>query len=738
MMRRELHALQRFPACNAMTRHKVARAALLLISALALAGCERDANEVDAEILTLRAQAPPPADEWRHYLGDRASNQYSPLADIHRGNVSKLQVAWRYDPLDAGDYDTLIPTNPLIVKGVLYGLSARKNLFALNAATGKELWVHRFNRPDEGKGAGRGMVYWEGNLPGGEPAAWLLVGLGHDLYAIDALTGELATAFGDDGRVDLRIGLDRPIDDLQVNVIAPGTLYQDLLIQGFGTSEFYGAAPGYIRAYHIPSGELRWTFRTIPAPGEPGADTWPEEHRAEFGGANSWAGITLDHERGLAFVPTGSAAFDYYGKNREGDNLYANSLVALDAATGERVWHYQFVRHDLWDRDLPAPPNLVTIERAGKRIPAVSQATKTGHLFVFHRESGEPLYPIEEVPVTGPGVPGEHLPTSQPLPTRPPPFANQRFEPTDISASSSAYVAEQIIGMARNQPFRAPDEAGQVIYPGLDGGAEWGGQAFDAASGFLYVNTSEVAWYFSLVPTHGEGLSPFSTEFAYMHFCGGCHGNDRAGNGDIFPSLRNIREKYWPWEVYDIMRNGRGRMPAFNHEPWYYLLGPLAYLYTAGDDDTAADSSQGEITGYMIDGFSELLDEHGLPGSKPPWGSLVAIDLQGGRIAWKVPLGDYPQAIEMGLEGRGAANYGGPVVTGGDLVFIAATPDNRIRAYDKTSGELLWQDTLPAAGFATPAVYRAAGRQFVVIAAGGGKLRQPSGSAYVAYALPVE
>ncbi|MCB1843023.1 MAG: PQQ-binding-like beta-propeller repeat protein, partial [Halioglobus sp.] len=566
------------------------RGGRVLVLLLALTACQDQPSGDAAQALVLEAraqvadEAAGAANEWRHYLGDAASNQYSPLADIHRGNVAGLREAWRYDPGDAGDFDTFIPTNPLIVRGVLYGLSARKNLFALNAATGEELWVHRFNRPHDGKGSGRGLVYWQGTLPDGETVEWLLVGLGHDLFAIDALSGKTATAFGERGRVDLRVGLDRPVEDLQVNVIAPGTLYGDLLIQGFGTSEFYGAAPGYIRAYRLPGGSLQWTFRTIPAPGEPGADTWPQAHRDEFGGANSWAGITVDEARGLAFVPTGSAAFDFYGKNRHGDNLYANSLLALDAASGERVWHYQIVRHDLWDRDLPSPPNLITLTRSGEAIPAVSQATKTGHLFVFHRETGEPLYPVRQVPVTGPGVPGEFLPPSQPLPTRPPPFARQHFSVTDISEASAAYVSQQVKGKALNEPFRAPDEAGQVIYPGLDGGAEWGGQAYDADSGLLFVNTSEVPWHFSLVPTHGDTDKPFSLAFAYTHYCGGCHGKDRAGNGDIFPSLRDIADKYWPWEVYDIVRNGRGRMPAFSHEPWYYLLGPIAYLYTAGDD----------------------------------------------------------------------------------------------------------------------------------------------------------
>ncbi len=742
-----------------------------------LAGCARDQNtntnateNSATPILTaaasIAAESEPnsvPSTEWRHYLGDKASTQYSPLQQINTENVAQLEVAWRYDPDDAGAFDTLISTNPLIVKGLLYGLSARKNLFALNAATGEEMWVHRFNRTDLGKGAGRGLVYWEGVLAGEQQATWLLVGLGHQLHAIDALTGKPARAFADNGVLDLRAGLDRPVKGLVVNVVAPGTLFGDLLISGFGTSEFYGAAPGYIRAYHIPTGELRWTFRTIPAAGEFGDDTWPAENREQHGGANAWAGITVDEERGLAFVPTGSATFDYYGKNRAGDNLFANSLIALNAATGERVWHYQFVRHDLWDRDLPTPPNLVTLRRDGETLPAIAQATKSGHVFVFHRETGEPLFPIEEVPVLGEGLPGEHPPTSQPLPLAPPPFTAQTFQLTDISTQSADYVGALIEGMSTTGPYTTPSEAGTVVYPGLDGGAQWGGQAWDAESGLYFVNANEVPWFFRMVPTEVEAPNPESIKFAYTHYCGGCHGVDRRGNGDLFPDLTHIGEKYWPWEIWDIMRNGRGRMPAFQSTPWTHLIGPLIYLYTAGDaaavsadpseskapakvteptsGQTVANSSETFVdnkvpAGYMLDGFHLLTDEFGLPGSKPPWGSLTALNLSDGTIAWQRPLGDYPQALAKGLSGLGAENYGGPVVTAGDLLFIAASPDKIFRAFHKRTGELLWQDELPAAGFATPAVYAVDGVQYVVIAAGGGRLEQPSGSSYIAYALP--
>lgn len=708
---------------------------LLLCTAL-LTACGSGSNtDAAAKIEDLRAGAAPAAREWRDYLGDRGSTQYSPLTQVNRDNVTSLQVAWTYDPDDAEGFLTQINTNPLVVGGVLYGMSAAKNVFALNAATGEELWVYRFDQPLGGKGVGRGLVYWEGDV-NGEARRWLLVGLGSDLYAIDAMTGKLAREFGESGSVDLRVGLDRPIDDVSLSVIAPGTLYEDLLIQGFGTSEMYDAAPGYIRAYHIPSGELRWTFRTIPAESEFGAETWPSEARGEMGGANSWAGITVDTERGIAFVPTGSAAYDYYGGNRPGDNLFATSLVALDAKTGERLWHYQFVRHDLWDRDLPTPPNLITVNRGGESIPAVAQATKSGHVFVFHRETGEPLVPMEEVEVLGSGTPGEHPPATQPLPTAPPPFTQQNFVLTDIDPASTEYVGQLIDGMYTDGPYRLPDEQGNVIFPGLDGGAEWGGQAWDAESGLYYVNANEVAWYFNMIPTGESGANMMTLEFGYMHYCGGCHGPDRAGSGDIFPSLLDVRDKYWPWEIWDIARNGRGRMPGFGSEPSLFLMGAIGYLYTVDDDTSASVVVSETPTGYMHDGFRVLLDEFKLPGSKPPWGSLTAIDLNSNTIAWRIPFGDYPQAKERGLSGLGAENYGGPVVTAGGLLFIGATPDSMFRAFDKTTGELLWEDELPAGGFATPAIYEAGAKQFIVIAAGGGRIGQPSGSAYVAYALP--
>lgn len=714
-----------------------ARTALVvagIVSAvLAVTAC--DSANISAKktrVEALHEQASTPADrEWRAYLGDAASSQYSRLTQLTPDNVQQLQKAWEYDPGHRG----LMPTNPLIVKGVLYGLDGHKNLFALNAVTGEELWVYRFDRNATAKGAGRGLVYWEGTGSEGEPLNYILVGLEHQLYAIDAISGNRVKAFGSDGSLDLRAGLDRPEREVNVAANTPGTLFGDLLIMGFATSEDYTATPGHIRAYRLPAGKLEWTFRTIPAAGEFGADTWPAENRDEHGGANAWAGMTVDEERGIVFVPTGSAGYDFYGANRAGDNLFANSLIALDARTGERLWHYQVVRHDLWDRDLPTPPNLITVKRDGISIPAVSQATKSGHLFVFHRETGEPLFPIAEVPLRGEGLPGEHLPDSQPLPIAPPPFTRQRYAPPKTPASGD--LAESIAAMTINQPYPAPGRQGAVIMPGIDGGAEWGGQAWDPETGLLFVNANEVPWTITMQAVEKGTSGANSPETAYRLFCAHCHGADRRGMGDAFPSLIDIDKKYWPWEIWDIVRQGRGRMPGFAHQPWYYSLGAIVYLYQAGEDETATATHQtrDEAEAYGAQ-FQVLRDERNLPASKPPWGSLTAVDISAGRIAWRIPLGDYPHALDLGLTGYGAENYGGPVVTAGGLLFIAATPDNRIRAYNKRSGELLWEDRLPAAGFATPAVYEAGGKQFLVIAAGGGKLDQPTGSSYVAYALP--
>jgi quinoprotein glucose dehydrogenase len=688
-----------------------------------------------------REQAAPVEREWRVYLGDRGASHRSPLDEIHPGNVSKLEIAWTYDSRDAADDgSSQIQFNPLIVKGVLYGTSPSLRLFALDAATGEELWSFEPDVDVRIWTFSRGAVYWEGD---GEAAERIIVGAGPFLYCVDAQTGRAMEEFGDDGRIDLREGLGRDLGGDMMGVVAntPGTLFEDLILMGGRVNEAKGAAPGHVRAFDVRTGELRWIFHTIPKPGEEGYETWPEDAHERVGGANSWAGISIDVERGLAFVPTGSATFDYYGDDRKGDNLFANSLIALDARTGKKRWHYQFVRHDIWDRDLPSPPNLVEVRRGGELIPAVAQVTKTGDTFLFHRETGEPLFPMREEPVVGPFVPGEHPATSQPLPVKPPAFARQTFSRntvTNVSEASAAEISKRLEDMQFGSLYTALGAAENIVYPGLDGGAEWGGAAWDHETGLLFVNANQVPWVVRMIQaSDDQGLSD-AIGMGYLHLCSGCHGLDLRGDGVSVPSLLDISDRLSFLELYRLVRDGRGRMPGTPSTlKWYENAAIAWYVYTADENDTPESWAKEEGPKTFVNaGFQKLVDSNGLPGSKPPWGTFNAIDLEAGEIRWQVPLGNFPQALEAGLVGLGAENYGGPVLTASGLLFLAATPDARIRAFDKHSGEVLWEAELPASGFATPATYEAAGRQFVVVAAGGGKLDQASGSRYVAFALP--
>jgi quinoprotein glucose dehydrogenase len=714
--------------------------AVLCVLICAIAGaCSR---QVDTALFD--AAEKPSADatrEWRNYLGDKGFSHYSTLKQIDVSNVVQLQEAWRYDAGGAAaNGSTQIQCSPLVVRGILYCTSPLLHAFALDASSGQELW--RFD-PDPDfslvPNQNRGVAFWEASQEGNAGTDQrILYTAGFYLYALDARSGLPVATFGDDGKVDLRTGLAEQWQDAAVVATTPGSIYKNLFIVGSRVSEMRGAAPGDIRAFDIVTGELRWVFHTIPRPGEFGVETWPQDSWAQAGGANSWAGIAIDEERGLAFAPTGSATFDFYGNDRHGDNLFANSLVALDANTGERVWHYQFVRHDLWDKDLPSPPNLITIERDGELIPAVSQATKTGHLFVFHRETGEPLFPIEEVPVVGEGVVGEQAATSQPLPLAPPPFAAQEFVPTDRTPQMASAVKARIEALDYGGQFIVPSTRGLVLYPGMDGGAEWGGAAYDEQHQRLYINSNEVPYLLQLTAVEkDEGLSP---KFAYLMLCAGCHGADMHGDGVSVPGLWDLYYRLSPMESYNIVKQGRGRMPAFQERAWYEIAVVLWYIYTADPEDAEASGRDANpIAGggdFLNAGFQKLVDPLGLPASKPPWGTLTAIDMKSADILWRIPFGDYPQMLEQGESGLGSENYGGPLATAGDLLFIAATPDRLFKAYNKHTGALLWQSELPAAGFATPITYEVDGRQYVVVAAGGGKLGQPSGGHYVSYALP--
>jgi quinoprotein glucose dehydrogenase len=451
--------------------------------------------------------------------------------------------------------------------------------------------------------------------------------------------------------------------------------------------------------------------------------------------------MSVDEKRGLVFVPTGSAAFDFYGANRAGDDLFANTLLALKADTGERVWHFQAVRHDLWDRDFPAPPNLVTVKRNGRTVDAVAQITKSGHVWVFERETGKPLFPIEYRKVSTKGVEGEVLAETQPLPLKPPPFSRQAFTEdivTKRTPSAHAVVLDRLRTVRSFGQFEPPSLAGTVVFPGFDGGGEWGGAAFDPDSGLLYVNGNEMAWILRLVERSSIGGRAGGRSL-YLRSCANCHRDDLHGTPPEFPSLVKIGDKMKPPELASLIRAGRGRMPGFHDLPDQAVEAIARYLTASEDIAVSAAAARPTIfeQKYASDGYNKFLDPDGYPAMEPPWGTLNAIDLNKGEIAWKIPFGEYPELVAKGLRNTGTENYGGPVVTAGGLVFIGASNfDRKFHAFDKATGKLLWETTLPAAGNATPATYEIDGRQFVVIAAGGGKSGAASGGSYVAFALP--
>lgn len=674
---------------------------------------------------------------WTVYNGTPDGIHYSALKQINSSNINRLRVAWTYDTGDAFDGSEM-ECNPIVAGGVLYASSPKMRVIALDAATGGLKWSfdpYQGQKP-LGKQRSRGLTYWAAGAD-----RRIFVVARQYLYGLDAVTGKPVASFGTSGRVDLREGLGRAPETLSVTATSPGIIYKNLLILGSLVSEDLPSAPGDIRAFDTRTGQIRWSFHTIPHPGEFGYETWPKDAWQTSGGANSWAGMALDEQRGIVFASTGSAAFDFYGADRAGDNLFANCVLALKAETGERLWHFQAVRHDVWDRDFPAAPTLVTVKREGRLVDAVAQITKSGHVFVLDRASGTPLFPIESRRVPPSEVDGESLAKTQLLPVKPPPFARQFFgddQVTTRTPEAHRAVLERLHRLRSSGQFTPPSMEGTVIFPGFDGGGEWGGPAFDPDTGLLYVNSNEMAWILRLVPRPAV-QGRVSSRTLYIRNCASCHLEDLRGSPPEFPSLVAITKKYSETDIAALIRKGAGRMPAFSQLSEETIRAITRYVASGQEAQVSVSNGKGaqNTLKYAIDGYNKFLDPEGYPAVTPPWGTLNAIDLNTGDFAWKIPFGEFPELAAHGLTNTGSENYGGPLVTAGGLLFIAATNhDRKFRAFDKSTGKLVWETTLPAAGNATPATYQVGDRQFVVIAAGGGKSGQISGGAYVAFSLP--
>jgi quinoprotein glucose dehydrogenase len=683
-------------------------------------------------LLTLLAASVTNSD-WPYYGGGPEQNRYSTRTQITPANVRSLGVAWTYDTKDAFEGSEM-QCQPVVAHGVLYATSPKLRVFALNAATGALIWSFDTNEDAKTRTRTRirGLMYWER----GEDRR-IYFASRHWLYALDAKSGKPITSFGLDGRIDLREGFEgRDPRTLNVGVNTPGVFYRDLLIIGSIVPEGLPSAPGDIRAFNINTGRQQWAFHTIPRPGEIGYDTWPADAWKYSGGANAWSGVALDQQRGLVYASTGSAAYDFYGANRHGDNLFANTILCLRAATGERVWHFQAVKHDVWDRDFPAPPSLITIRHQGRQRDIVAQTAKNGRLYVLDRETGEPLFPMQQIQAPGSDVNGEQLSPTQMLPTLPPPFTRQRFTEdliTDRTPAARNAVRQEWLKLRKGGEFDPPSTQGTILFPGMDGGGEWGGTAYDPKSGLLYVNANEMAWTVKLAERKMPDGEPTTGQTLYERYCASCHRADLRGSPPEFPSLVDVGTRRNVEEIESVVRNGAGRMPGHPELHSAVRRAIVDYVVTGRSDEVRGDKPTPFDVRYTLDGYIRFTDPDGFPAVKPPWGTLTAIDMNRAAIAWQVPLGDVPGS---GLKNTGSENYGGPVVTASGLLFIGATNyDRKFRAFDARSGKVLWETTLPAAGNATPAVYEVNGKQFVVIAAGGGKWNAPSGGTYVAFAL---
>lgn len=701
--------------------------------------------------------------DWGIYRGDKKANQYSNLDQITTENVHQLQRAWEYDHGDPGSPG--IYSNPIIIDGLLYFTTPRVHAVALNAATGEEVWRFnpaKYNNGEDFRGRNRGVAYWE-DQEGDNQRIFNFVK--DRVYAIDANTGSLIEDFGQNknGFIDLRQNLSINPEDASVEVTTPGITYKNYLIVPTRVPEGNNTTPGDIRAYNTITGEFEWIFHTVPQKGEFGYDTWEREGGMQYGGANPWGGLTVDEERGWVFAATGSAAGDFiYGGSRKGRNLFSSTVLALDATTGERQWHYQVVRHDIFDYDLPPAPILATINKNGEAKDVVVQLTKMGLTFVLNRDTGEPIFPVVDLPVPESDVPGEEAWPTQPFPVLPPPLTRLQVTKADlttITPASHDTALKQFKQHKSGFVYTPASLEGTITMPSHQGGVEWPGGSFDPNTDVLYVNANEIPGIHQLEPLEPDNYDPEPLTAAqrganiYNTNCTSCHGLNRKGNPPMYPPLTNLQLE--TDSLRSVLVQGRGIMPSFPQFSKKEINDIIAYLqsdkehgeagaessnsYSFLNDTTAIWSGEGWTTStpQYAQSAPFFQDHMGYPAIKPPWGTLNAIDLGTGEIMWQVPLGEYPELVKKGIRNTGTKNFGGPVATAGNLVFIAATMDEKIRTFDKFTGEVLWEHKLPAGGYATPSIYMIDGKQYVVIAAGGGgKPGTKHGDSVIAFALP--
>ena len=689
--------------------------------------------------VSVGASAPSAQTEWPMWGGEPGHSHYSLLTQITPANVDQLQVVWRHD---IGSDISI--SAPIMVGDRVWLVGAGGAIVSLDAATGREIW----KAPGLASRSIRGLTWWS-SKNGREQR--IFYNKDDHMRALDARTGAPIAGFD----VDLRLGLDRdPATITQIQSNAPSTVFENLIITGALTGEDYGSPPGDIRAFDAMTGKLVWTFRTLPRDGEPGSETWPKNARSFIGGVNDWTGMALDQKRATIYAVTGSATFDYWGGDRPGDNLYANSLLALDARTGKLKWHFQTVHHDLWDWDLPTPPVLVTVQHGGKPIDAVVIAGKTGFLYAFNRVTGKPLWPIEERAVPKSNLPDERASPTQPFPTVLQPFARQSFTAEDLDPAipepeRTALAAR--IRAARNEGMFTPADTRDTIqFPGALGATNWGMLSGDPTRGFAYVVSGELPSIIKLAtsqPIVPVGIKPYERGASiYKQACAACHGPDRSGN-DSMPTLIDITKRTTREVIQQTVQRGRGHMPQFPQIRAALMTDLMAFL---SDDPNAAYDllAVPERSNPAATQVKRWRSDYGLmfspstrnPIIKPPWAQITAYDLNSGKIAWQRPIGDDPNYAGPRNGPTGLFGKVGTVLTASGLLFAATGRDQTLHALDSRSGKMLWTAPLPAQAAGLPAVYAVRGRQFLLVpaASGPGFKGEPGRNAFVAFALPAK